>query len=121
MPEPTEAPRDWRGVPITPGTLVLYAQLHNEGSFAEAFVVSLDDPDRRGRARIEIIRRSRPNATYTRVKREFWVTTNRLTVIDQLPVSPYPFDADLVGIGERIAAERRNAMNGPRRAPNPAA
>jgi hypothetical protein len=109
---PPDAPRDWRGVYITAGKFVLYAQRHNEGAFAEGIVRRTDDPDNRDRVRIEIIRRSSPNASYTRVQREIWVHVTRLTVFDRLPASPYPFEDDLVGIGERIAAERRNAMRG---------
>jgi hypothetical protein len=105
-------PRDWRGIEIQVGFCVVYSQLHNEGAHAEAMVIDNEDPEHRGRIRIEIIRRSTSNASYTRVCSKVWVHHSRLTVYRALPVSPYPFEEDLKPVGERLAAQRRRAMSG---------
>lgn len=85
----TDTPRDWRGIPITPGALVIYgAPIGRSIELVEAYV----DPDepftKSGRVWLRVVRRA-ATATYRNTERVH-VGADRLTVVPDLAPSAAP-------------------------------
>lgn len=114
--QPPSAPEqplaDWRGVVLEVGQRVVYVPNKLDALY-DGFIYDLKK-NWRGAIRIRIVRRNNMNASYTDVNPIIWGMPGRLTVVNGLPPSPYPSDAEMLAAGSHIAAERRRAQSGRR-------
>lgn len=85
----TEPARDWRGTPITPGRTVVYGG--PVGRSIQQVEGTVDGFTKSGRVNVRIVRRSYSSGTSDIVH----VGPDRLTVVDSLPPSDVPTQAEV--------------------------
>lgn len=96
-----EDPRDWRGVPIEVGALVIYgAPVGRSIAMVEGTV---DGFTKSGRVNVRVIRRA---YGYSDMKPVVHVGQDRLTVVSPLPESLMPTEAEKNAEGAARLAER---------------
>ncbi|MFG3710107.1 hypothetical protein [Micromonospora sp. NPDC047730] len=89
----TEAPRDWRGTPITPGALVVYAYTSGSSALtAEATVAPAPFVTPSGAIRLDLVRRSSGHGSY---RDRVAVSPAGLTVVETLPPTDLPTAAEV--------------------------
>lgn len=108
--------RDWRGVIFTKDDTVIYAKRDHLSTTCECLVLD-PKPDPNGRILVQILRRSTADSSWRTVQLQVRVRPDKLTIVGDLPPSPYPTEGDQSDAGRSIAAGRRLAMKGTRRRP----
>lgn len=98
-----DQPRDWRGTPIVPGSLVIYgAPVGRSIALVEAEVVGFT---KTGRVNVRIIRRAVGGSWSER--EVVHVGADRLVVVAMLPPSDVPLTSSLIADREAAEAERK--------------
>lgn len=101
---PEASSTDWRGTPITEGALVIYgAPVGRSIALVEAEVVGFTES---GRVNLRIIRRAY-GWTDARSKDVVHVGADRLIVVNDLPPTDVPLQADVKAEKQRAAEERK--------------
>lgn len=99
----SDTPRDWRGIPITPGARVIYGAGVGRSIALVEGTVDTDTPfTKSGRVNVRVIRRAYGGGWYD-PKPVVHVGRDRLTVVE-LPPSTEPTEAEKAAESERHAA-----------------